>query len=499
MKLLRQAFSMTFATASAASNQQAGPWSVRLEPDASALRVVGLSGMRVVMLFLALGTWATGLPSHVAADTVDQLVRLHVEGTPDVEAQTELLRAAFEQFRQQKFAESLEQLTQAHQTYPALPPGRISLALFFLDIGQTRQSQQQLELAALLHSDSPLTFDAFGRLALVEGRLTDATVHWDRTLKLMTESNWDETRMNRLTRECELGLATVAERRGQWSPAQELLQRVLDRSPEDTSTRRRLAQAMFRSDQSDEAYRELIKTTETEPTFEPAELTMARFCTGQSKHDQAETWIKKAIEKHPDNTDVTATYGSWLLDRNRAREAAAQAKLALKVAPDNPMVKALVGSLAMTVGKYEHAERSFQELYASEPDNLEYSIQLSLSLIEQPDREKQQRALKLAETNARKYPRNEKSLATLGWAYYRVGRGDDARKLLQGVISSGRASADTVYFYARAIADDSRIDEVRSLLKKAIESDGRFVHRNDAKAWLEQIPQEENEPAPELP
>ncbi len=359
--------------------------------------------------------------------------------------------------------------------------------MFFLDHGQTNQARQQLELAAIEQAESPLTFDAFGRLALIEGRITDAAVLFDLALRLMQSKDWNQERKDRFSRECELGLATVAERRGQWSSAQQILQTALDRQPQDPVTRRRLAQALFRTDQIESAFQQLLKTTEIDPSLESAEITMARFCTGQGDHAQAEQWINKALEKNPEDDSVIVVYGSWLLDRGRDREAVEQARRATKIAPGEPRVKSLLGTLARTLGKCEHAERYFQELANAEPGNFDFSNQLALSLIDQSDPQKQQRALQLAEGNARQYPRNEQALATLGWVYHRLGRVEDAAQMIQRAISSGRASADTAYFYARVAAEQNRTGEAVELLQRALQSDGRFVYRNAAQQWLQQL------------
>ncbi len=242
--------------------------------------------------------------------------------------------------------------------------------------------------------------------------------------------------------------------------------------------------------QPDLAYQELLKASDTDPAIEPAEITMARLYSAKQDQKQAESWIKQAQEKHSANDLVAVTYGLWLLDRGRNNEAAAQAKRASEIAPDQPRVKALFGLLARTIGKHDRAEQYFQELSINVPGNFDFSNQLILSMIEQDDEQKQQRALQLAEVNARQYPRSEQALATLGWVFHRLGRADEAQQLLKKAVSAGRASADTVDYFARAAVPQDQTKEVRELLEKALQSDGRFVNRRHAQQWLEEIPAE---------
>ena len=47
------------------------------------------------------------------------------------------------------------------------------------------------------------------------------------------------------------------------------------------------------------------------------------------------------------------------------------------------------------------------------------------------DKDKKNRAVQLAEINARQYPRSAAALSTLGWVYYRMGRAADAEQALR--------------------------------------------------------------------
>ncbi len=118
--------------------------------------------VRHFYLALALAFVAALNTSPATGDTVDNFAQMHVGDAADADAQTAMLRKAFEFFQQQEFDECLSQLDLAHEYHPTLPPARVSLALFFMDVGQANQARQQLEISAVRHADSPITFDAFG-------------------------------------------------------------------------------------------------------------------------------------------------------------------------------------------------------------------------------------------------------------------------------------------------------------------------------------------------
>jgi len=442
--------------------------------------------MGSLRLFVALSCLVLA-PSIGLADTVDNLVRMHIQGTDDAEGKTTALRAAYDLFDAKKFDQAFAALKQTHENYPTLPPGRLLLALFFLDGARTNEARQQLEAAAIEYPDSPLTYDAFGRLALIEGHVTDAELHFERAARLIKKSNWDQQRKDRAAREANLGLAAVAERRQQWETAQARLEKALQAKASDPPTRRRLAQTLFRLDQYDPAFEQLTAAAESDPEQEPPEILMARLHSGVGNQEQAESWIKIALQKYPENVRVLVTYGAWLLDRGREVEAADSVKQAIKLAPEEPAVKSLLAVLAHAVGKFGIAEQYLQELHNSEPGNFEYSNYLALALAEQENERKLGKAFQLAENNARLYPRDERAQATLGWVYHKLGRNDMAESFLNRAVSGGRASADTVYFYSRIAAELGRIEEARKMLPKALENDGRFLYRSEAKEYLDQI------------
>ena len=74
-----------------------------------------------------------------------------------------------------------------------------------------------------------------------------------------------------------------------------------------------------------------------------------------------------------------------------------------------------------------------------------------------------------------------------GRVYYRLGRLDDSERVLKQVLQSGRATQDAVYFLAYVLADRGQLDEVRKILKTAVDAKGNFVFRKDAEEWLNRM------------
>jgi len=145
----------------------------------------------------------------------------------------------------------------------------------------------------------------------------------------------------------------------------------------------------------------------------------------------------------------------------------------------------LQGLLARYTKDYEAAVKIFEDLVRDEPGNFFPANHLALACAELPER--RARAVQLAELNARQYPRLSDALATLGWVYFKSNRLDDAERLLKASAAGGQISSDTAYYYARVLKERGKLDEAKELLKKALESDGPFVSRADAKALFEEM------------
>ena len=113
--------------------------------------------------------------------------------------------------------------------------------------------------------------------------------------------------------------------------------------------------------------------------------------------------------------------------------------------------------------------------------------QLALVLAEQADDAKRRRALELAELSVRQDPNAVDALTTLGTVYYRIKRLDDAAKVLQAVIASGKGNSDAAYVLALVRSDQGHPENAAALLKTALAAPGLFVFRNDAQQWLDRL------------
>jgi hypothetical protein len=71
--------------------------------------------------------------------------------------------------------------------------------------------------------------------------------------------------------------------------------------------------------------------------------------------------------------------------------------------------------------------------------------------------------------------------------YYLQHRGDEAEKILQAVVASGKGKSNAAYLLARVKADRGASDGAAALLKTALAAPGLFLFRKDAQQWLDRL------------
>lgn len=454
-----------------------------------------MSPSQNVFRLAALGYLLAAAPRLLAAPVVagpqtGQLIPLDMpsyEGVPEIEQ-------AFSAFRQRDYEKTLNLLKEANAKHPETPPARLLLAKLLLGENVVPQARLALEGACIDAPDYPEIYTLFGRLALMDNRISDARLNFEHANQLIEKGTFKEEEKKNFQRDCLNGLATVAEARGDWKGAQTLLERLVTILPEASAPRQRLATALFFLERPDESFGQLEAASKIDPQMAPPSINMGWLFTRKGDLQQAEQWMRKGVEQNPDDPRAHANMAQWLLQQNRAKDANEYILQALAKDNQSTGFLSLRGQIARHLKDYAEAERVFADLSNKFPAEAVYSNLLALALIEQTDRAKHQRAKQLAEVNFRQYPKQADVLTTLGRVYYRLGEVDQAEAALKQAIASGRANSETAYYLAQIAADRGRVDEARELLKKAVDAGGPFAYRDEAMEWLGRLG-----PAPSAP
>ncbi len=395
---------------------------------------------------------------------------------------------AIDEFRQGRNGRALELLKVATTQRPDLPPAKLMLARMMLASGQDAQGRSVLEEVVAEHPNHSGAYVLFGSLALAEGRVTDAFLQfeWAQSLTAKEVPPPTSPQAKEVRVQCASGLATIAEKRRAWGDASGMLASWLALEPRNGLVRRRLARALVYLGQVDEAFKQLQQAVRDDPTLDPAAVGVGRFLAEAGEREQAGRWLERAVRDAPKDAGAHIALATWLYQGDELARARSLAERAEGLDPRSSRAKLLLGMVGRRSKDFASAERHLRAILQDSPADYVASNQLALVLADQPDDAKRKQAVALAESNARQYPKLAEALATLGWAYSRLGRWDEAHQALRAASPEGRATPDTAYYLALVLEERGERDEAERLVRSALGAPpGLFALREDAKRWLD--------------
>lgn len=441
-------------------------------------------GRCLCVLFVCFGVAMSATSSRELR--ADPVLTLDVT-IPDVDRKIKELEDAVALFKQGKVDDCMRQLVAAVDKHTDLPPAKLLLARLLLAAGQFGAGHEFAEQAVAEHPDRPEPYLLFGDVALEQGRVSDAALHFEKAASVPPVPTWSASQRKQLAIRIQAGQAVVAERRRGWSNAERSLRAWLELDPKNTNTQLRLANALFQQDRRDEARQQIEQARQESPALEPAKAILAKMHLARGERKETRTLLDEAVRENPDDAGVHLNLAGFLLAEGDVDAAQAQAAQARSLGLESRELRMTLGLIARQQKQWKKAESIFEALQRESPADFEASNQLALVLIAQEDEPRRRRALELAELNARQYPRSSDALATLGWTYFRMQRTEEAERLLKTCATAGEVRSDTTYYLVRVLearGDRGGLQQAIPLLDAATKGPGVFAHREDALQWL---------------
>ena len=328
-------------------------------------------------------------------------------------------------------------------------------------------------------------------LAFQDRRVTDSSVLFDRATQLTGSYAENPKRKRDFEIRCNAGTAAVAEARRQWDDAQKHLVTWIGLDPDNAGAHFRLGNVLFHLGKESEAVEQFREARKLDTNALQPELALARLYDEDGKKDVAKKWIESAIASAPQDPAVLLAAAQWYLGQNDIKTAQSISEKALALDVKSLEAKIVRGVVARVARDYDTAEKFFNEAHLQSPGNFPASNSLALVLIESEDKDAGQRALEMAETNVARYrensPQQVSALTTLAWIYYKLGRQEDAEKILDQIARNNALSSDGAYYVAKLLNDRGEKDRAKTILERVLTNEAVFATRPDAIDLLEQL------------
>jgi tetratricopeptide (TPR) repeat protein len=400
------------------------------------------------------------------------------------DSQTKEITNAISRFRDRDIDGCRAVLERAKSNNPRLPPPGVMMSMLWLSVNQLQPARAELEDSVVKFSADPEPYLMLGDLAFQDRRITDAAVLFDKATTL-TESYADNAKRKRdFDIRCNAGSAAVAEARKQWELAQKHLAEWLKLDPDNASAHQRMGIVLFQLGKETDALTAFREAKKLDDKAVQPELALARLYDDARKKDTAKKLIEAAVKAAPNDPAVLLASAQWYLGQNDLETAKTTAESALKIDTKSLEGRIVRGAIARVARDYKTAEQFFNEAHVQSPGNFAASNSLALVLIESEDKDDRQRALEMSEANVAMYrensPQQINALTTLAWVYYKLGRREDAERILDQISRNNALTTDGAYYVAKILADRGEKDRARQILEQVLENEPMFATRPDA-------------------
>ncbi|MEQ1904690.1 MAG: tetratricopeptide repeat protein [Pirellulaceae bacterium] len=384
---------------------------------------------------------------------------------------------------------ALEQLERLRKAYPVLPPGSLLVAALHYSAGNRTEGQRQLEDAANSHPNLPTIYNAFARLAIADGRRTDAVVLLEKSRNLIDSGSYSKEETDFYDMIYRDAMADLMLLRNDFGKAREFLESLIASAPTVAKNYMRLAQVDFRQEKIDECLKHLEEFRKIVPETRVPELMLATLYSQVGLDTQSKVWVEKALAKYPGEKAVVIEYVDWMVAHERFDEASASLEKSKDLLAGLPGVLMLKGKIAFAQQKFEDAEKIFAEVRTSEPSNVEVSTMLAISMAELGDKDKLEKAVEIAKQNAQLQQQNPVTLSVLGWVLFKQNNLQAAGDILNRAtqLSQGQLAPESMYYIAKFLEARGQKEQALQFVTRSLDSTSLFLYRKAALELKQQL------------
>lgn len=371
---------------------------------------------------------------------------------------------------------------------PDFPPRHLLLASLSYRVRDAAQGRRLLEKSAVESPRYPGTYAAFARLALNEGRVTDAGALLEKCARMVSEGEVSDKVKNHFDKQYVAGMLKVAIAQKRFQDARVLLDQQMTLLPDNPKCYLTGAEIEFQAGNLEKSQLYLEKVRSMVPDARPFESVFARWFRDTGNTKEADKWILAAAEQYPNDGASQMDYVNWRMGQGDLAGVRAVLPKVESLIGETPAVRLLKGQLAFAEEKMDEAE-SFLLKVIEETNgrNLEAVNLYALALAESSDPGKQKQAQKIAQQTLGRVPRSSIAKASLAYILLKQGVTDQPQRLLLPVVRGERVSSEIAYFFGCLLNSLGKKDAARQAFQSALEADELFLYRSKCQKLLNQL------------
>lgn len=373
---------------------------------------------------------------------------------------------------------------------PQLPPTSMIMARMYMMANNAKETQAELERAAVEAPNDPEGYIIQGDIALQRSENVQANAMYEKGLEKAQSYASNPKRKNLMLSRAYSGLAFVKQAASDWTGSEKQLREWLKIVPDDNNARERLAYVLFRQGTADSKkaayvlFGEIWKSDQAN-RLRP-EIAMARLFDQVDKDlPRAKNLMSQAQEKDP-GLQTQLAVAQWALEANEM-ELAKKASDAANAADAKSLEGRLIaGLLDRYNGRDADALKKFIEAHLQSPMNPIALNQIALILINSDNADDRKRAVEFAQIGASVYNRFEQNYAresalVYAWVLHKMGRPRDAGQIVKTVLEKpGAVDSASLYFAAEILHKMGQDEPAKKILDAILSPNKNFLNRDKA-------------------
>ncbi len=402
-------------------------------------------------------------------------------------AEQQAMKSVAEAFLAGRFKDVTGALEVQAKLNDDFPPSELLIAGLWYSANNAKQGQAFLEQAALKHPDYPGVFSAFARLAINQGRLTDAGALLEKTERLMASAELSDVEQKHFRGIFLDAMSDVAIRQRRFDDARKYVEEMQTLAPDTAKGLLAMAELEFQDDEisSSLAYLEKLKTKV--PATRAPELILASWYQRKADSENTEKYINLAAKKYPEDSVVQIEFANFSVAKEDFQAARKAIEAIESRNGERANTLALKAKIAFAMQAFGLAESHYKKLVKLMPRDFDAANMYALSLIESGDEEKHKLAQRIAASNLKQLPNNPIAIAALGWIALKTGAIEQASPLLRRAAQAPRLAPEVAYYLATLMQEQKQSQQARLILEPAVKSEGFFLYRGPAKTLLAEL------------